>query len=147
MTASMVNALSVPKFLLQLSFLCMIAETVVAVDSTGRRPLVFRPVKSFNGSTCCAIDTTSFTLPVDDIVGIPAGVPGAVQCAYYCESLNGTGGCAGFNYLTQTPVRQCRFYNTAPNDCFATTSGCAYYEVRRQYCSVLKACMSKQAVW
>ena len=144
MTASRVNALSVPKFLLQLSFLFVIAEPVVAVDPAAGPLLAFRPVTSFSGSSCCAIDTTSYTLLiVDDIVGIPAGVPGPVQCAHYCKSLNATGGCAGFNYLKQSSVRQCRFYNTAPNDCFTTTSGCAYYEVRRcQYCTVLKACRS-----
>jgi hypothetical protein len=106
-----------------------VAATFIAVNSTALQLSNFQPVRSFSGSLCCAVDTPSYTWLVDD-VGIPAGVPGAVQCAYYCNSVTSTVGCTGFNYVYQGSARQCRIYKTPPTDCYSTTIGCAYYEVR-----------------
>jgi hypothetical protein len=109
-----------------------LAGTFLAVNSTALQLSNFQPVRSFSGSLCCAVDTPSYTWLVDD-VGIPADVPGAVKCAYYCSSVTSTVGCTGFNYVEQGLAAECRFYKTPPTDCYSTTIGCEYYEVRSSH--------------
>jgi hypothetical protein len=125
----MVTAVSRGRFPFLHWFLYLVAGTLLAVNSIALQPSNYKPVRSFSGSSCCAVDSPSYTWLVDN-VGIPANVPGAVQCAYYCSSLNSTDGCTGFNYVNQGSARQCRFYKAPPTDCYSTTIGCAYYEVR-----------------
>jgi hypothetical protein len=132
MASNMATAVSAGRVLFLRLCLYLVAQPFLAVNSTAIQLTDFQPVRSFSGSLCCAVDTSSYTWLVDD-VGIPADVPGAVQCAYYCNSVNSTVGCTGFNYVDQGSVRQCRFYKTPPTDCYSTTSGCAYYEVRLGY--------------
>jgi hypothetical protein len=129
MTSNMVTAVPIGRcsFLHWCSY--VVAGTFLTVNSTALQLTDYKPVRSFNGSSCCAVDTPSYTWLVDN-VGIPANVPGAVQCAYYCSSLNSTDGCTGFNYVEQGLTAECRFYKTPPTDCYSTTIGCAYYEVR-----------------
>ena len=89
----------------------------------------FRPVFDTSGETrLCANDLPSTFTMVDDIVGIPQGVPDVGRCSYFCTSQLK---CTSFN-IRQGPPRQCEGFNFTPRNCSATSSDdCQHFEVRR----------------
>ena len=85
----------------------------------------FFPVKMPNGFSMCAIDRPTYSISVNDIPGIPFGVPNEVRCAYQCTAMNPAVSCMAFN-VNDT---HCQFYNSTTNHCFAASTTCVYVQV------------------
>ena len=85
----------------------------------------FHPVRTLDGFSTCAVDRPAYSVSVDDIVGIPFGVPNEVLCAYQCSVKNPVVSCMAFN-VNDT---HCQFYNSTTNHCFAASTTCVYVQV------------------
>lgn len=92
----------------------------------------FRLLTTNDGSTLCAAQNPVYVMSADDVIGIPYGQPGATNCAWLCMELKGSVECAGFNYVTNGPSKECQFYNNPPTYCNVSKPGCAYYQVHVQ---------------
>jgi len=82
-------------------------------------------VRIGNGFTLCAVDKPSFSSFIDDILGIPAGVPNDVRCAFHCTEKSREP-CLAFNVIGS----ECQFYNSTSNHCFAASTTCVYNQVK-----------------
>ena len=85
----------------------------------------FQPLKASNGSPLCAVGSPSYSISIKDILGIPAGVPDAVKCAYRCTDV---GNCEAFNHLVENGG-SCQMYQTRSTNCTMNTTNCFYYQV------------------
>jgi hypothetical protein len=97
---------------------------IIVYRMQNSQALSFLPSLTSNGSPLCAVGYPSSTLKVDDIIGIPNGVPGATKCAFYCTGLNSKTNCTGYNYLTSG---LCQFFSNLLSYCDSTIRGCSYY--------------------
>ena len=95
----------------------------------------FRPVlDTFASLILCADDVPSSVIMVDDIVGIPHGVPGVVRCSYFCANQSD---CTSFNIRHTLPDR-CEGFNFIPRTCsMAPEYNCQHFEVRRSSLVIL----------
>ena len=87
----------------------------------------FRPVTdAFGESRFCANDVPSSVIMVNDIIGLPQGVPDVVRCSYFCTSQSS---CSSFNIRQGSP-RQCEGFNFIPRNCSVTKpDNCQHFEV------------------
>jgi hypothetical protein len=84
-----------------------------------------------NGSSLCAMDTPFHSISVNDIVGIPPGLPPQLQCAFYCTEEYSNAACNAFNYVGNGfNSGQCQFYNASQQThCSVTRNNCLHYRV------------------
>jgi hypothetical protein len=97
--------------------------SVMTLNTTADVTMSYRVVLAPDGTTLCAADKPSYTVSVNEIQGIPSGVPDTVRCGYHCTGRN----CTGFNYRPND-VTQCHMYNFTTTHC-AVEPGCYHYEV------------------
>ena len=84
-------------------------------------------IKNPDGLPLCVLDSPSYSVLVDEILGVPDGVPGVLRCGYKCSSRTNDECAAGFNYVEDG---QCQFYAAPPVNCTTQTQTCRYYEVK-----------------
>ena len=89
----------------------------------------FHSVVTSNGFSLCAVDNPSYSMSVDDILGIPFGVPDQVRCGYACTVETVGDPCLAFNVINS----QCQFYNSTTNHCFAAWTTCVYTQVKHSF--------------
>jgi hypothetical protein len=82
-------------------------------------------IKTPDGLPLCALDSPSYSVHVDKILGVPDGVPDELRCGYHCFSLADDKCSAGFNYVDDG---HCQFYSAPPVNCTTQRQTCRYYE-------------------
>lgn len=97
----------------------------------------FLPMKTFYGTTLCALGLPFHSMPVEEVIGFESGaVPDSVRCAHQCSRMKSPLRCVGFNYVD--PQQQ---QGTATSAAAAAAAVCDFFAASPETCSAQPGCI------